>query len=158
MTTRIFDRLAAPIAVACLAGLPLLSGCIAHSALQGEPGLDLSPIRTGVTRAEVEAVVGETEREWTTSVGVRYRVYAYDAGVPPSSFNAFKGVLAELMTLGLIEVMAAADPEKLKNAAEFQHLIRDLAVAYDSEDRVIGVFPNVDNTTVLPADGRPQAK
>jgi hypothetical protein len=158
MRMRISRRVAALLAVACLAGTAQLAGCAARSALRGEPGVDLAPIRPGVSRAQVEAVVGTTDREWTTPAGVHYRVYRYDAGVPPSSFHAFHVLMGELATLGLVSAyVAATDPEALDKRPAEEHVFRDLAIAYDGADTVIGVFPDVDGATVLPVDGRPPA-
>jgi len=36
-------------------------------ALHGQPGQDLTTLRPGMTRSQLEAVVGESGREWTTS-------------------------------------------------------------------------------------------
>lgn len=140
-----------------LLALPLfLQGCIAHSALKGEPGKDISGVREGISLEQVEAVMGKSTREWSASTGVRYRIYRYDAGAPPSKFNAFRDFMGELATLGLVSLYTAATaPEMLDKRPQEEHVMREMAVSYDSQDRVIGVFPDVDNSTVLPVDGRP---
>jgi hypothetical protein len=138
-----------------LAGLMLflavagVSGCTVHQALQGEPGQDLTTLRPGMTRSQLEAIVGKSDREWTTSEGVRYRLYRYDAGIPPSADQAGANVLMDVLSVGLFELFVLADP-----ALQPGHELQDLAVSYDRNDVVIGIFRKVVTSTALPADGR----
>jgi hypothetical protein len=154
MTRRnpVLSRLAAPWLIVLAAGL--LPGCTISHALKGEPGKDLSSLRPGITRAQVEQVVGQTEREWTTALGVRYRLYRYDAGKPPSGDAAGANALMDVLSVGMFELFVLGDPGLDASKRE----THDLAVSYDKEDAVIGIFKNVGTTTQLPADGRPEVK
>lgn len=144
-----------------LLALPLFfQGCGTMYALKSEPGKDISSIKPGITREEVEASMGKSEREWTTSADVRYRIYTYDAGVPPNKSQAFSNFLAEVATLGIVDIWAysVSTPEQLSKRPQSEHVMREMAVSYNGQDQVIGVFPVVDNQTVLPADGHPLRK
>jgi len=148
------------IKVATLVFLLLIYGRAAQSALKGEPGLDITSVKPGLSQAQVEAIVGRTtDREWTTPLGVRYRIYTYSAGVPPSVYNAIGNLAAEIATLGLMNLYAAATTgDGNVEYMDKEYVFRELAVSYDRNDRVIGVFDGIDSKTQLPADGRMPAK
>jgi hypothetical protein len=104
-----------------------------------------------MTLAQVEAVVGTSDREWYTPLGVRYRLYRYDAGIAPDKADAGAILFLDVISLGMIEVMEAVSEGGF--TAE-PHEFQDLAVAYDTHDVAIGVFTDVGPATVLPEDGR----
>lgn len=143
----------AGLAIACLIVFTTacLPGCTINHALKGEPGKDLSALKPGMTRTQVEQVVGQTEREWVTSLGVRYRLYRYDAGIPPSGDSAGANALMDVLSVGLFELFVLMDPEMDVAKRE----IHELAVSYDKDDVVIGIFKDVRTNTTLPADGIP---
>ena len=128
-----------------------LQGCAVQKVWKGEPGDDLSSLKPGMTRDQIEAVVGTSDREWYTSLGVRYRLYLYDAGIPPDKSDAGAILFLDVISLGMIEVMEAVSHESFTGDA---HEYSDLAVSYDPNDVAIGIFTGVDTTTVLPEDGR----
>jgi hypothetical protein len=128
-----------------------LPGCAVHKAWKGEPGEDLASLKPGMTRDQIEAVVGTSDREWYTSLGVRYRLYLYDAGIPPAKSDASAILFLDVISLGMIEVIEAVSHESFTGKT---HEFHDLAVSYDLHDVAIGIFTGVDTTTVLPEDGR----
>jgi len=129
--------------------LLLLNGCMAASLYNGKPGLDVGIVKEQMSRTEVERILGSPIREWNTPSGVVYRVYDYDAGVPPSTGDAAAIVFLDAISLGLSELIWAFTP-----LPEFRK--RDqMAVSYDGNDRVLGVFDHFGDFDVLPADGRP---
>lgn len=128
-----------------------LQGCAVHKVWKGEPGDDLSSLRPGMTLEQVEAVVGTSDREWYTSLGVRYRLYRYDAGIPPNKSDAGAILFLDVISLGMVEVIEAATDESFTTKP---HEVHDLAVSYDHRDVAIGIFTGVDTSTVLPEDGR----
>lgn len=132
--------------------IPLIGACAASKALERTPGIDLSVIKVGATRQQVEAVVGEPQREWTTRTGVRYCLYRYDAGIEPSAGGAGFVVLMDIISLGLYEAIYAVSPEKIDVREERKWLL--LAVSYDSQGTVMGVFRNIGQFDNLPEDGR----
>ena len=133
----------------------LIAACAVSKPLERTPGVDLSAVKVGATRQQVEAVVGEPKREWATRTGVRYRLYRYDAGIDPSVGGATVELLMDIMTLGGYEALHAASPEKWTAwKAETQRKWPLLAVSYDSQEIVIGVFKNVGEFDRFPEDGR----
>ena len=132
----------------------LVSACAVSKALERTPGVDLAAVKAGATREQVEAVAGEPLREWTTRMGVRYRLYRYDAGIEPSAGGAAMHGFMDVITLGLWEVNEASS-----SAVDFRGERRQalLAVSYDSQEIAIGVFKDVGEFAELPQDGRAPA-
>jgi hypothetical protein len=148
MFSRIGNRAARGFIVTLLL-IVILDGCLAVSALNGKPGVNSDSVRAGISRAEVETIVGrDAVREWTTSEGITYCVYRYDDGVPPSPSDAAAHLFMDGVSWGLWELFAVFKP-----LPEFRK-IQQMAVSYDTDNRVIGVFNPFGDFDVLPADGR----
>jgi len=131
-------------------GLVLLAGCVASKIAEGRPGVNLSPIVPGATRAQVEDVLGTPAREWTTSLGVRYCLYRYDAGVAPNpELAAFLGAMDALM-LGSVSASAATTGGDALGPSRRPLL----GVSYGPDNRVRGVFKGITEFSPLPEDGR----
>jgi hypothetical protein len=148
MELRALVLAAATFATAC--GLAGCSSMLSVKMMNGQPGADLSAVRVGATRADVEARLGAPVRTWTTREGVEYWLYRYDGGVPPDPSAAFL-VLIDVLTLGLPTALDQAMPE---TSAEREQRMRWVAVSYDREGVVLGVFVDIGDFTALPADGR----
>lgn len=155
---RLAVRTTAPGRRRLLAGLwavaaTLAGGCAVSSALQSSPGIDISPIRAGATRQQVETLLAAPVREWTTGRGVRYRLYRYDAGIAPDRGNAAVAVFFDAVSLGLFEVLQATAPNPVELQGARRYAL--MAVSYDAADRVIGVFADIGEFAALPEDGLP---
>lgn len=131
-----------------LAGL-MISGCAVSKAMQSEPGTDISTVRPGSERRAVEALLGAPLREWTTNAAIHYCVYAYDGGRPASVSDASAIFFLDVISLGLSELFISLDDDF---AARPRKEIR-LAVAYTPDEEVLGVFDDVGDFDILPADG-----
>ena len=129
----------------------LLNACAVGSALTTKKGADVSSIVPGVPRSEVERQVGAPEREWTTAAGVHYCVYSRLGDAPPDAGVAAAWLGMDIVTLGIVEMVPLFTK---KDAYERRHQ-HPMAVAYDRDDRVVGIFPNATEFEDLPADGRP---
>lgn len=142
-----------------LIALPQLHGCTTAAALRGEAGKDISAIKPGVTRSAAEELLGLPLREWTTPANIRYRVYRYDAGVPPSRSDAGAYIFLNIISAGLFELYEATGATDLSkpSADDSRRVWRQVAIAYDPGDRIVGVFDNFGDLDVLPDDGRPPA-
>ena len=138
-----------------LAAVIALAGCALSRAARKEPGLDISPVKPGATRREIEAVVGAPEREWTTRTGVRYGLYHYDAGIQDTAGPTAGVLFMDLATLGLFEAISAYDDS---DSLDFRGPRRTalLAVSYDAQGVALGVFRDIGELDVLPEDGRPK--
>jgi hypothetical protein len=130
-----------------------LSACSVMKELEGVPGTDISTVRVGTTRQQVESVLGTAKREWVTRAGVRYCLYRYDAGVEPDPADAAARAFMDIGTLGLFELAFAIDKNPWIGPRKYPLI----AVSYDREGVVLGVFRDVGEFTAFPEDGRPPA-
>lgn len=130
------------------AGL-MLFGCAVNQAMQSEPGTDVSAVRPGIERSVVENLLGQPLREWTTEKKIHYCLYAYDGGRPASAGDASALLFLDVISLGLAELFISLDEDFAVRPRRESHI----AVAYDSGNRVVGVFDDVGDFDVLPIDG-----
>ena len=133
--------------------LALLEACAVGSALKTQKGTDVSAIVPGVARSEVERQFGAAQREWTTVAGVHYCVYSRLGDAPPDAGVAATWLGMDIVTMGIIEMV----PLLAKNDVYERRHQHPMAVAYDRDDRVVGVFPNATEFEDLPVDGRSPA-
>lgn len=124
------------------------TGCMAASALKGKKGVSVDFIKTGISKAEVEEVLGSPVRKWMTPSNIYYSVYKYDAGVPPSIGDATANALMDVATLGLLELFPGL------NYLSEKRVLKKMAVAYDSQNVVVGVFDHFNDFDELPLDGK----
>ena len=130
-----------------------VSGCLFVHTLSSEPGIDISSIKPGISRAQVEKVVGAPLKEWTSSLGVRFSLYRYYGGVEPSAVGAGLVGFLDIISLGLFELTWLSDKDR-ESFTKAQEKHPFMAVSYDAQDIVIGVFPDIGEFALLPADGR----
>lgn len=136
------------LTIVCVGMVTLQACSVAHS-LHGKPGLDLASIRPGMTRSDVDAILGAPIRGWQSPSGIRYEVYKYDPGVPPNVGEAGFFAFMDVVSLGIWEIGMLSHDQPLIKPQKKQ-----IAISFDSEDRVLGVFPDFGDFDVLPADGR----
>jgi hypothetical protein len=136
--------------IQCVILLRLLDACAVGSALKTQKGADISSIVPGIARSEVERLVGAPQREWSTAAGVRYCLYSRLGDAPPDAGVAAAWLGMDIVTMGIIEMVPLLTKQ---DALERRHQ-HTMAVAYDREDHVIGVFPSATEFDELPADGR----
>ncbi|MFN8626592.1 MAG: hypothetical protein U0587_11520 [Candidatus Binatia bacterium] len=144
--------------VVCLVCASVEAGCTVAAALRGTPGTDVSGIKPGATKAQVEDVLGSPVREWVTSSGVRYRLYEYDGGVPPSKGTAAFHAAMDVFLVGIWEPVVAASNSAhgapAMGGMPEPHVLGHMAVSYSGDDIVIAVFDKVGEFDDLPSDGR----
>jgi hypothetical protein len=137
-----------------LCAVVTLGGCSVFEVARSEPGADLSSVRTGATREQVEAALGQPVREWTTTQGVRYCMYKYYGGKQADGAGIGATVFMNIATLGLWEAFVQGDPSMKQSMSDAGKQYPLLAVSYDARNMVLGVFSGVDEFTALPPDGR----
>ena len=149
--------LAALFGAAVFLGTANLLGCTSTAALRGEPGVDIGALKPGLLRRETEAILGPPVREWTTSSNVRYCIYRYDAGVPPSKGDAVAMGFLNVISLGLFELYEATGVTDLSHPSEddFRRIWGQIAISYDTDEHIVGLFRDCGDLDVLPDDGRP---
>jgi hypothetical protein len=130
--------------------LAFLNACAVGSALTTQRGADVSNIVPGIPRSEVERQVGAPQREWTTAAGVHYCLYSRLGDAPADAGVAAVWLGMDIVTMGIVEMV----PLFTKNDAYERRHQHPMAVAYDRDNRVVGVFPNATEFDELPADGR----
>lgn len=124
------------------------TGCFAVKLAKGEKGADVTGIQPGVTRANAEAILGPPVRKWTSSTGIRYTTYYYDAGRPPNMPDAVGAVIMDLITAGIFEFVVAVNEPK---PWILDHITDRIVTSYDDRAVVLGIFDEFDE---LPPDGR----
>ena len=80
-----------------------VQGCTLQTVLEGQPGVDTSPIGRGSTREAVDRLLGPPKREWRSIRGITYRLYEFDGGVEPNSPMAIWWTVMVIGTLGMPE-------------------------------------------------------
>lgn len=131
-----------------------LAACTLAEALRTEPGVDTAAVRPGATREQVEAVLGPPTKTWKLTTGVEYRVYRYYAGKDASAYAATQSILLNIATLGVLELLYEADADTRKAISDSGKKEAVLAVSYDDQGLVLGVFSDFSQFRPLPADGR----
>jgi len=123
------------------------TGCVAVKLAKGDKGTDVTGIQPGVTRANAEAILGPPVREWTSSTGIRYTTYHYDAGLPPNMPDAAAAGILDLITVGIFEFVVAINAKP----GILDHHTDVVVISNDDRAVVLGIFDEFDE---LPPDGR----
>ena len=142
------------VALCVCALLPLvlmLPGCAAKRNYWGHPATDLSPLRAGMPRSRVDALLGSPDKQ-DESNGIRQAWYLYDRGFVGTLEETSAGekiiwvpIMAwgELVSLGLVELMILCQAPCQKGLLE---------VRYDHKDRLLQA------TEQIPPDAHPAVK
>jgi hypothetical protein len=129
-------------------------GCMTVGALKGEPGKDVSSVKIGMPKRETEQTLGSPSREWITSANLRYCVYVYDAGVPPSAENAGAYFAWTVATGGLFELFEAISGNAMsKIDKERTRVYNQILIAYDTNDIIVGILDRFSDFEKLPSNG-----
>lgn len=128
-----------------------LQGCVSAQ-VAGTPTTNLAAVKAGMTRAQIESILGAHNAQWATAKQVIYRTYSYKRVSATG-----KGLVAgDILTLGLVSLMvedfvASKDPNAFAESAP-------LTLSFDADDKVLGVFPDAGVFQRFPEDGRPPAR
>ena len=112
---------------ALLLSLIILCGCSVGMAASGQPDPDLSVIRQGAHRSDIELQIGNPIETRTLKDGQRQDLYEYEMGDEPSAGRAVGWAVLDLLTLGLWEL--AGTPIEMSSGENFK-----LMVIYDDQD------------------------
>ncbi len=115
-----------------LLALPAGQGCSVAMAMSGDPDPDLSIVRVGASRGEVEMQLGTAVQQSTTPEGYTIAKYHYTIGNAPSAGRAIAHGAMDVLTLGLWEVIGTP-----VEAVIPKHY--DMTVTYDRDMRVLAV-------------------
>ncbi len=128
----------------------VITGCMAVDQVKTVPGTDLTLVRSGVTCAEIERMLGPPLRVWSPNSEVEYRLYDILLPLEGSPTEAAAVAFIDVATVGLWELLYAVDGETL-NRSRFQEHGR-IWVGYDSSCQAFGHFEEFDP---LPRNPRP---
>ena len=84
---------------------PLLNACSVGMALNGEKDPDLSVVKKGASRTEVEFQLGQPVETQAADPGKTKAKYQYSLGTEPSAGRAIAHGAMDVLTLGLWEVV-----------------------------------------------------
>lgn len=118
-----------PASTLILASL-LLSGCSVGMALNGEETPDLTVVKQGVTKTEMDIHFGSPIKTEPLKDGSKRCIYAYKVGSESSAGRAVGHGVMDVLTLGLWEV--AGTPIEGFSGDSYQ-----LAVVFDKNDKAI---------------------
>ncbi len=108
----------------------ILSACSVGMALNGKKDPDLSVIKKGADRSEVELQLGSPIKTLVKDDGTATAIYEYEVGNEPSAGRAVAHGAMDFITLGLWEVIGT--PVELANGKKYQ-----ISINYDKHERVI---------------------
>lgn len=111
-----------------------LTGCSVGMALSGEEDPDLSVLRVGASRGQVEMELGTPAAEILGADGYTYATYAYTVGNEPSAGRAVAHGVMDVLTLGLWEVVGT--PVEAAAGKENEHAV---VVVYDRNGMLVAV-------------------
>ncbi len=112
---------------ALLAAALVLGGCSVAAALQRPP--DLTVLKVGAGRAQVEAQLGPPVSRALTRPGVVVDIYEYRFNENPSILRALGNSLKGIVTLGISEWTAESARSEIT-------VVERLQVTYDDQDQV----------------------
>ena len=116
--------------VALLALSLFYSGCSAVMAMSGSLEPDLSSVRSGATRQEIEMHFGRPTKTSLLEDGKVLAVYAYEIGNEPSAGRAIGHGVVDLLTLFVWELIGMP-------IEAFQGEKRALSVTYAQDEKAI---------------------
>lgn len=115
-----------------IVSLLALSGCSVGMALSGKKEPNLSVLRVGATKGEVEVQLGHPVSVVTAEDGSQAATYEFETGNEPSAGRAVAHGLMDVVTLGLWEAVGTPI-EGLKGGK------RQVVVNYGPDNRVNGI-------------------
>ena len=113
--------------------LPFVAGCFSMSGLD-ETGTDVTQIRPGMTRDEIEQLLGPPLREQAAGTDRTLALYSYDAVDPEYGTRA--GLLVvDILTIGTFSLFCTLGDE----CPGATHESRELILVYDAQSRLLEV-------------------
>lgn len=114
------------VSCACLS----LSACSVGMALNGQKDPDMSVVKKGAYRPDVELQLGEPIKTSKQADGTTAALYEYEVGNEPSAGRAVAHGAMDVLTLGLWEVVGT--PVELATGDKHK-----ISVLYDQQDHVV---------------------
>ncbi len=112
--------------------LLLLTGCSVGMALSGDHAPDLSAVKIGAARGEVELQLGDPVRSSTLPDGRQSATYEFVMGNTPSAGRAIGHGAMDVVTFGLWEIVGT--PIEAVQGEQ-----RRIVLTYDKDGRVAAI-------------------
>jgi hypothetical protein len=109
-----------------------IQACSVGMALSGSEAPDLSAIKVGATRGEVELHLGTPLQSDTLADGNRADVYEYEIGNEPDTARAMGHGVMDVLTLGIWEVIGT--PIEASQGKKYR-----CTIIYGPDDRVVAI-------------------
>ncbi|MBN9413181.1 MAG: hypothetical protein J0H12_04575 [Candidatus Paracaedimonas acanthamoebae] len=119
-----------------------LEGCSVGMALNGEKEPDLSVIRQGITKTEVDIQLGDPVSVEALDKGWKKCIYSYSVGDESSAGRAIGHGVMDVLTLGIWEVVGT--PIEGFRGDKYQ-----LALTFDENDRVVDLKRSEKNSELI---------
>ena len=110
----------------------LLQGCSVGMAINGHEAPDLSAVKVGATRGEIELHLGQPIISSTLADGNRADVYEYEIGNEPDTARAMGHGAMDVLTLGLWEIVGT--PIEGSRGEKYR-----ATMIYGPDDRVVEI-------------------
>ena len=107
-----------------------LAGCSVGMALSGDPAPDLSVVKIGAPRDDVELQLGQPHKSVQQANGTEVATYKYEVGNDPNAVRAIGHAALDVASVGLWEVVGT--PIEAATGDEFE-----LEITYDELGRVM---------------------
>jgi len=120
--------------------ISLLTGCsFVIAAGGGDPGVDVSALRLGVARGEIEKTTGPPVTSDTDIEGFTINAYVFRTWRPPNQERALTNLAMDVVTLGLWELVGTAN-ELILDPVRRE---RQFTLTFDREGRLVHIVPPV---------------
>ena len=106
------------------------SGCSVGMAMSGKKEPNLSQVKVGASRSEVELQLGQPSQIGSLEDGKRIDIYDYEIGNEPSAARAIGHGVLDVLTIGLWEVIGT--PIEAYQGDKYR-----LQITYDKDDKVL---------------------
>jgi hypothetical protein len=132
---------------------PAAAGCSVGLALHGEEQPDLSVVKVGAERSQIEAQLGPPETEAPLAAGRTRSTYLYEVGNESSAGRAAVHAGMDILTFGIWELVGT--PLEAMQGEEMQ-----LVVTYDASGKAeafdLAEADGGDVSSTIPAAGQSQ--
>lgn len=125
-------KLALCNALSCIFIISVLTSCSVGMALSGTENPDLTVLKKGNTRDEVEISLGDPVKSSTLKDGTRVDVYEFERGNAPSAGRAIGHAAMDVLTFGAWEIIGTP----IEGFSGTKHHAN---ITYDENDTIIDI-------------------
>lgn len=105
-------------------------GCSVYMAMKGKKDPNLSVVKVGVPKQEIEMELGSPTQTTSLDNGARVCIYDYEIGNEPSPGRAAGHAVLDILTIGLWEIVGTP----IEGYTGTKYTIK---ITYDKDDKVL---------------------